>query len=222
MTERDERAYWERHAKNYERSMVLLGGPVPRMVALAAEAVRGAEKVLELAAGTGLVTRALAHGAREVVATDYAIAMVAALKQRVEQEGLGNVRCEQADLYSLRFEPESFDAAVAANVLHLVPDLPGALHAMRNVLRPGGRLVVPTYCHDETLAAGVLSRALALTGFPGHRRFTLRRLCTAVEGAGLRVLRSESLPGVIPIGYVEGIFELGETKGHASGMAEVL
>ncbi len=65
-----DRSYWDKHAKNYDRSMSLLGRPIPRMIELAAEATRGLERVLEVAAGTGLVTPALAGGAREVVATD--------------------------------------------------------------------------------------------------------------------------------------------------------
>ena len=197
------RAYWDRHAKNYDRSMVLLGGPIPRMVQLAADAVRGAPLVLEVAAGTGLVTTAIARTAREVIATDYAGAMVATLEARVRAQGFANVRCEQADLYALRFEPASFDAVVAANVLHLVPDLPGALAALRRVLKPGGRLVAPTYCHDETVLSWVISRTLAVTGFPGHRRFTAQRLRASLESVGLGITRAETLPGVIPIGYVE-------------------
>src|SRR5690606_16826823 len=46
--------------------------------------------------------------------------------------------------------------------------------------------------------------ALAVTGFPGHRRFTAKSLQQAVEEAGLRVTRTETLPGPIPVGYVEG------------------
>ena len=206
--ERDrDRNYWDRHAGNYDRSMRLLGRPIPRMVELAGEATRGLDRVLEVAAGTGLVTVALAASAREVVATDYAPAMVATLERRLRAAGATNVRCEQADLYALRYGDGTFDAVVAANVLHLVPDLPGALSALRRVLRPGGRIVVPTYCHDETARSWILSRAIALTGFPGHRRFTARSLRQAVEDAGVRVTRSETLPGLIPVGYVEGVFE---------------
>ena len=200
------RAYWNLHARNYERSMLLLGRPVPRMVALAVEAVRGAERVLEVAAGTGILTPALARAAKQVLSTDYAPAMVGVLAEKIREEGLTNVRCEQADLYALRFEPASFDAVVAANVLHLVPDLSGALAALRRMLKPGGRLVVPTYCHDETALSWTVSRLLALTGFPGHRRFTVRRLQEALEAAGLAVTRLETLPGLIPIGYIEGSF----------------
>lgn len=198
------RSYWDKHAKNYDRSMSLLGRPIPRMVELAGEASRGLGRVLEVAAGTGLVTPALAAGAGEVIATDYSAAMVAALEQRVRSAGVGNVRCQQADIYALRFDAGMFDAVVAANVLHLVPDLPGALAALRRVVKPGGKLVVPTFCHDETGLSWVVSRALAVTGFPGHRRFTAKSLPQAVEDAGVRVTRTETLPGLIPIAYVEG------------------
>lgn len=208
MTDGD-RSYWDKHAKNYDRSMSLLGRPIPRMIELVGEATRGLGRVLEVAAGTGLVTPALAAGAGEVIATDYSAAMVAALKQRVRDARVTNVQCEQADLYVLPFDVGSFDAVVAANVLHLVPDLPGALAALRRVSKPGGRVVVPTFCHDETALSWVVSRALAVTGFPGHRRFTAKSLRQAVEDAGVRVTRTETLPGLIPIGYVEGTFEPG-------------
>lgn len=53
MTDGD-RSYWDKHAKNYDRSMMsLLGRPIPRMVELAGEATRGLGRVLEVAAGTG-------------------------------------------------------------------------------------------------------------------------------------------------------------------------
>ena len=203
----DDVDYWNRHARRYDRSMLVLGRPVPRMVALAGEAVRGMPRVLEVAAGTGILTTALARAAGEVVATDYSPAMVAMLGEKIRREGLPNVRCEQADLYALHFAPRSFDAVVAANVLHLVPDLPGAVAALRRALKPGGRLVVPTFCHDETAISWAASRVLALTKFPGARRFTMNSLGLALEAEGLRVVRAELLRGPIPIGYVDGKFE---------------
>jgi phosphatidylethanolamine/phosphatidyl-N-methylethanolamine N-methyltransferase len=200
----EDRAYWNRHARHYDRSMLLLGKPLPRAIELASEAVRGAARVLEVAAGTGLVTAAIARTACEIVATDYAPTMVAQLEARVRAEGLTNVRCQAADVYALPFEQGSFDAVVAANVLHLVPDLPGALAAVRRVTRSGGRLIAPTYCHDETKLSRLASRLFALTRFPGHRRFTVRSLALELESAGLDVTRVELIGGLIPIGYCEG------------------
>lgn len=199
------REYWERHAARYDRATRFLARPVPRMLELAAGALQGRGRVLEVAAGTGLVTAAIAPVAGSLVATDYAAAMVQQLAGRVRELGLGNVSCEQADLYALPFEAASFDGVIAANVLHLVPDLERALASLGRVLRPGGVLVVPTYLHRETLRAAVLSRLLGLTGFPGARRFTARSLRAAVETAGLRVRRAETIPGPLPIGHVEAV-----------------
>ncbi|MCU0675249.1 MAG: methyltransferase domain-containing protein [Myxococcota bacterium] len=199
------RLYWDKHAKNYDRSMSLLGRPIPRMVELVGEATRGLGRVLEVGAGTGLVTLPLAASATELIATDYSAAMVSALTKRMGDAGATNVRCEQADLYALPFDDATFDAAVAANVLHLVPDLPLALAALRRVVKPGGRLIVPTFCHDETALSRLVSRALAMTGFPGHRRFTAKSLSLSLENSGIRINQTDTLPGVIPIGYVDGI-----------------
>ena len=204
MSDRD---YWERHARNYDASLRwVLGRPLPRMLELASQAVRGKRKVLEVAAGTGIVTSALAQTSDHVVATDYAEAMVDALEQRVQGAGLENVTCEQADIYSLPYSAGEFDAVVAANVLHLVPDLPAAIQALRSVTKPGGVLVAPTFCHDETKASWLVSRLLAVSGFPGQRRFTMQSLRSALEDSGLQINREELLPGLIPIGFVEGVF----------------
>ncbi len=196
--------YWDRVAPSYDRSMWLLGGPLPRLCALAARSVQDCSRVLEVAAGTGLVTRALAGAAREVLATDGSPSMVERLRARVQAEGLGNVRCETADLLALPYEAASFDAVVAANVLHLVDDLPTALASLRRVLAPGGALVVPTFAHAQTRLARLGSRALSLTGFPGRRRLDVRSLAAAVEAAGVRVERAEVIPGLVPVAFVVG------------------
>jgi phosphatidylethanolamine/phosphatidyl-N-methylethanolamine N-methyltransferase len=198
------RDYWNRNAARYDTSMRLFGGPMPRALDLTAEAVRGAEHVLEIAAGTGLVTERIARVAAGVTATDYAEGMVEALRARVERAGLANVTCLQADVHALPFAPGAFDAVVAANVLHLLPDMAGALAAMVRAVRPGGVVVVPTFCHAETRLGGIVSRLLGLTGFPGARRLTVAELVAAVEAAGVSVMNVEMIPGVFALGFVAG------------------
>lgn len=198
------RRYWDRHAKNYDRSMLLFGGPLRRMVDLVRASLQGADRVLEVAAGTGLVTKSISEVATECVATDYSPEMVERLRERVRQEGLTNVRCQQADIYALPFEESTFDAVVAANVVHLVPDLEAALWGLKRVLRKSGLIVVPTYCHDETTVSRFVSKGLSLTGFPGARRFSVESLKSAVEASGLTVERVEKIPGLLPLAYIEG------------------
>jgi phosphatidylethanolamine/phosphatidyl-N-methylethanolamine N-methyltransferase len=145
----------------------------------------------------------IAKHARAVVATDYAGAMVEQLRRRMSTSVLTNVDCRQADLYALDLEPASFDVVVTANVLHLLPDLPAAIAVLRDMLKPHGLLLAPTYCHDQTWGSRCVSRLLALTGFPGQRRFTMDSLTQAMEREALHVSRRELVAGIIPIAYVE-------------------
>jgi phosphatidylethanolamine/phosphatidyl-N-methylethanolamine N-methyltransferase len=200
------RAYWERHARNYDRSLKVLGRPLPRMVALATETLRGCGHVLEVAAGTGLLTLPVAHVVQRLTATDYSAAMIALLDQRVLADGLTNVSCVRADVYDLKFPDASFDAVVCANLLHLVPDPVAALQALKRVVRPGGKLVAPTFCHGQTLTSRLASRVIALTGFPASRRLTGQALHDLMEAAGVQVERQEIVPGLIPIAFVAGVF----------------
>jgi phosphatidylethanolamine/phosphatidyl-N-methylethanolamine N-methyltransferase len=96
----------------------------------------------------------------------------------------------------------SFDAVVCTNVLHLVPDLGRAIAAMKEVIRPGGKLVAPTFVHDETLLSRAVSRLLAVTGSPGRRRLTTASLRMSLEQAGIEVHRIETVSGVIPICFL--------------------
>ncbi len=185
--------------------MLLLGRPIPRMIELTVAEFQGVSDVLEVAAGTGLLTLPVARITKQVIATDYSEAMIGVLRQRVQEAGLTNVECSRRDVYGLGFPPASFDAVVCANVVHLLPDLPGALAALQRVLRPGGKLVAPTFCHAETRISRAISRVLALTSFPSQRRLSSRTLRDALESARFHVTRHETLPGLIPVSFVAGV-----------------
>lgn len=198
----NDRAYWDRLANKYDRSMRILGRPLPRMLELVAAELEGAGDVLEVAAGTGLVTVVAARTARRVVATDYSSSMLDVLRDRLEAERIANVEIAQADVEALEYAESSFDAVVAANVLHLVPDLDAALREMARVLRPGGTLIVPTFCHAETVTSQVFSRLMSIASFPGRRRLAVEGLTSAVRDAGLEPRVVETIRGLLPIGFV--------------------
>jgi phosphatidylethanolamine/phosphatidyl-N-methylethanolamine N-methyltransferase len=202
-----DRHFWERKAPHYDRvAKGLFGRPLPRVLELTARGVSGADTVLEVAAGTGLMTAVIAPRVRQVVATDYAGNMLAILRERMKAAGISNVESDHRDIYALGYAPGSFDVAVAGNVLHLVPDLKRALDALCHVVRPGGKLITPTYVHDETQISWLVSHVLLrLLGQPMRRRFTTVSLRQALEQHGLRVTREETIPGLIPVAYMESV-----------------
>jgi SAM-dependent methyltransferase len=99
-------------------------------------------RVLELAAGTGVLTSELvgALPEAEVVATDLNGAMV--------EFGSGvapGATWQQADALDLQFDDEQFDLVVCQFGVMFFPDKPAAFRETRRVLRPDGRLLFNTW-----------------------------------------------------------------------------
>jgi len=97
------------------------------------------ERVLEIAAGTGVVTRALAAWLPEstaIVATDLSDAMLQVARA---QPTARPVSWRQADAMELPFANESFDAVVCQFGVMFFPDKARAFAEVHRVLAPGGR-----------------------------------------------------------------------------------
>jgi len=102
--------------------------------------VRSPRRVLELAAGTGVLTRELVAHGLDVVATDLSEAMVGA--------GSGNVpqaRWEPADGAALAYPDASFDVVACQFGVMFLADRAGAFAGVRRVLAGGGAFVANTW-----------------------------------------------------------------------------
>jgi ubiquinone/menaquinone biosynthesis C-methylase UbiE len=112
-------------------------------------ALRQPAAVLELAAGTGVVTRRLAASLApeaEIIATDLNQAM---LDQAVSVGISRPVEWRQADALNLPFPDESFDAVVCQFGAMFFSDKARAFHEARRVLRPGGALLFSVWDRIE-------------------------------------------------------------------------
>jgi glycosyltransferase involved in cell wall biosynthesis len=166
-------------------------------------------RVLEVGAGTGLLTRFLSTRER-VLATELDPEYVELLRRTFADKP--NVEVRALDLARLADDgipPRSFDTVVCSNVLEHIADDAKALAAMRDVLEPGGRvvLVVPAL---QSLY-GTIDRAIH-----HYRRYSRDELRDKLERAGLavehvsyfnmlgvpgwflnaRLLKRQSVPGV--------------------------
>ena len=104
------------------------------------------QRVLDLAGGTGDLTRLMApRVGREglVVLSDINAAMLGNGRSRLLDQGIsGNVDFAQANAEQLPFHDASFDLVTMAFGLRNVTDKQQALNSIYRVLRPGGRLLV--------------------------------------------------------------------------------
>jgi ubiquinone/menaquinone biosynthesis C-methylase UbiE len=107
-------------------------------------APRPTDACVDLGAGTGFVTMALAPLTSSVLAVDISSAMAAALAEQAAQDGLVNVSTQVADLSEFQLQPASFDLVVSSYALHHLVDADKRALVARSAqwLRPGGRLVI--------------------------------------------------------------------------------
>jgi SAM-dependent methyltransferase len=131
--------------------------------------------LLEIAAGTGVVTRAMAAALPpevKIVATDLNPAMI----ERGRAVGTArDVEWREADAMRLPFPDASFDAIVCQFGVMFFPDKPKAFAEMRRVLRRGGRLLFNVWdrIEDNEFADVVTESLKAL--FPDDPPLFMRR-----------------------------------------------
>jgi demethylmenaquinone methyltransferase/2-methoxy-6-polyprenyl-1,4-benzoquinol methylase len=108
--------------------------------------IRPGEHVLDLAGGTGDLTRLIAVKVGPpggVVLSDINDAMIRAGRTRLLDQGIaGNVDYVQADAEKLPFPDNSFDCITMAFGLRNVTRIQAALESMYRVLKPAGRLLI--------------------------------------------------------------------------------
>jgi ubiquinone/menaquinone biosynthesis C-methylase UbiE len=99
-------------------------------------------RVLEIACGTGIVTRALRERIPpdgKLVATDLSEPMLASARPKFSASDA--IECREADAMALPFDDESFDAVVCQFGFMYVPDKLLAFREARRVLRVGGQFL---------------------------------------------------------------------------------
>ena len=128
----------------YDRYMgPLLFEPYARYVAERVALFRP-QRILETAAGTGIVTRAVSQAVPEaaIVATDINPAVVEFAARHMHAE---RVAFQRADAQDLPFDDETFDLVVCLFGVMFFPDKVRANAEARRVLQPGGRYVCVTF-----------------------------------------------------------------------------
>jgi SAM-dependent methyltransferase len=134
-----------------------------------------ASEVLEVAAGTGVLTRELAARLpREVAitATDLNQPMI----DRAASAGtVRPVTWRQADVMSLPFADATFDAVACQFSVMFFPDRPAAFAEIRRVLRPGGVFLFNTWDHIANNEFAEVVTDAAATVFPDDPPMFLAR-----------------------------------------------
>ncbi|WP_414672876.1 bifunctional demethylmenaquinone methyltransferase/2-methoxy-6-polyprenyl-1,4-benzoquinol methylase UbiE [Lacisediminihabitans sp.] len=150
-------------AKHYDRtnSVLSVGNSlVWRIATVKAVAPRRGERVLDIAAGTGTSSAALAKSGAEVVAVDFSAGMI-----EVGRRKHPGITFVVADAMALPFEDDEFDAVTISFGLRNIEDPKKALAEMFRVLKPGGRLVICEFSKPP--------RAIFRAGYSAYMKYVM-------------------------------------------------
>lgn len=122
------------------------------------------ERILDVAAGTGTSSAALARNGARVIAADFSEGMLRL--GRLRQQHNPFIEFVHADAMALPFGDASFDAVSISFGLRNIADPRGALAEFARVLKPGGRLVVCEFSHPRSALVRGAYDAYLLYGMP--------------------------------------------------------
>jgi ubiquinone/menaquinone biosynthesis C-methylase UbiE len=144
-----------------------------------------AERVLDVACGTGLLLEVLADRPddSELVGVDRVPAMLEVARRRIGH-GATLLECDAA---KLPFDDASFQLAIITNALHYFPDADAALREIRRVISASGNLVLTDWCRDYAWMR-ILNRVLPWTTHAHVHTFSSDEAERCLALAGFKVV----------------------------------
>lgn len=155
-------------------------------------------RILEAGCGVGAQTVTLARNSPNAFITSIDISedSIAEARRKAAAAELKNVQFEQANIFDLNFEPESFDHVFLCFVLEHLPQPVDALDCLREMLRPGGTITVIEGDHgsaffypDSQSAREAIRCQVELQKRAGGNAMVGRELYPLLRQAGFRAIR---------------------------------
>lgn len=201
------RNFWDKAAPRYAKMPIRDTESYEYTLARTRSYLSQADIALEVGCGTGGTARKLAPHLTHITGTDIAPAMIRIARERCGEEGVANAAFEAADIAGSPVGP--FDAVLAHNVLHLVPETEAAIGALHNRVRPGGLFISKTPClgnNGISLKIRLMLKVLPLLQMvgkaPAVRFLSVDELETMITQAGFEIVESGSYPANPPSRYI--------------------
>lgn len=185
--------FWDKIARKYARDPIADMAGYEKTLQRVQALLRPEHEVLEIGCGTGSTALRLAPGVQRMLATDVSAEMIAIAREKLTAQPIPQLAFRVADADAPEPTPAAWDAVLAFNLLHLVTDLPQALRAAVDALKPGGLLISKTACVAEMnpLIRLAIPLMRAIGKAPHVLSFKADELQAAMTQQGLEIVSVE-------------------------------
>jgi ubiquinone/menaquinone biosynthesis C-methylase UbiE len=193
MATMDDARFWNRTARKYAADPIKDMAGYERTVSRAKSLLSPTDVALEIGCGTGTTALKLAPAIAHLTAIDISGAMIAIAREK-QVRGLGaNVEFIVGGVEKAPPIDGGYDAILAFNVLHLVPDLEETLAHAYRLLKPRGLLISKTPCLSEMSALIRLAVPVArwFGKAPFVNVFSGDELARTIKTAGFAVVETD-------------------------------
>jgi ubiquinone/menaquinone biosynthesis C-methylase UbiE len=97
---------------------------------------------MDIGAGTGLVDTIMAKHVGEIYAFDLSEGMLNVFKEKIEKQGLDNIKIFKKDVLSEEFPEKDFDLVITSMTFHHLDNPEEALRKIANYLKNDGYVVI--------------------------------------------------------------------------------
>lgn len=190
--------FWDKTAEKYSKSPIKNVPAYEKTMERTRSYLSENDSVLELGCGTGSTALLLADAVKDITASDISANMIGIARNKAADQGTDNVTFVQATPTDGKLPAGPFDAVLAFNFLHLLEDVPGALRAVHQRLKPGGVFISKTPCLSQHLKFRLLRLPVAVMRLFGRAPYvdflTFHDIESIIEKEGFQIIEAGNFP----------------------------
>ncbi|RUO41985.1 class I SAM-dependent methyltransferase [Pseudidiomarina aestuarii] len=184
--------FWDKLAAKYAKKPVPDEAVYQRKIQLTQHYLSASDVVLEFGCGTGSTAILHAPKVERIDATDISPRMITIAKERAQAANISNVSFKVGELEDFKFKPDSYDAVLGLNIMHLIHSPADTLNEVYRVLKADGIFIssTPLLKNESIFVRWIIKMMQALGRAPHINFLTKDDYLKRVTDAGFELVQA--------------------------------